>query len=122
MAFLNDSALDAALADIADGDRLDICNAEPATYTEATSTNSLGKKTGLSLGAVGDGSPNGRKRDIPSITDGSVDADGTASHWAWSDVTNTELKAAQDLSSTQAVTNGNDFSMGAITIRFPDPT
>jgi len=122
MAFINDSALDAALNDINDGDRVDICSSEPSNYTEATSTNTLGNKTSVSVGSPAAGDTSGRKVTIPAITDGSVTADGTASHWALSDVTGTELKAAQDLTSTQAVTNGNDFSLGALDIEFPDPS
>ena len=121
MPFINDSALDAALNDINDGDRVDICSSEPANVTEATSTNSLGNKTGVSVGSPEPGDTSGRKVVIPAITDGSVDSDGTASHWALSEGT-TALKAAQDLTSTQGVTNGNDFSLGALDIEFPDPT
>jgi hypothetical protein len=122
MAYITDSALDAALGDINDGDRVDICSQEPANYTEATSTYTLGNKTSVSVGAPADGDTSGRKVTIPAITDGSVTATGTATHWALSHVSGTELKAAESLTSSQGVTNGNDFSLGAIDIEFPDPS
>ena len=121
MAYIADAALDAALNNINDGNRVDICSSEPANVTEATSTNTLGNKTSASVGSPADGDTSGRKVTISAITDGSVTADGTASHWALSEGT-TELKAAESLTSTQSVTNGNDFSLGAIDIEFPDPT
>lgn len=122
MAYISDSALDAALNDIADGDRVDICSQEPGNYTEATSTHTLGNKTSVSVGSPEDGDASGRKVTIPEITDGEVTDDGTASHWALSHVSGTELKAAESLSSSQGVTDGNDFSLGAIDIEFPDPS
>lgn len=121
MAFLSDEVLDQGL-DYADtnGTRIDICSQEPTTYAEATSTYSLGNKTGLNTGATENATPNGRKVVVPAITDGSVTATGTASHWALTDGTSIFV-AAQTLSSSQAVTNGNTFTLGAIDIRKPDP-
>jgi len=122
MPFVNDAVLDAALNNANDGDRIDICSQEPANYTEATSTYTLGNKTGLTGGAPANASPNGRKIAVPAITDGDVTATGTATHWGYSHVSATELKAAGSLSSSQGVTSGNTFSLDAIDIRFPDPT
>jgi hypothetical protein len=122
MPYIADAALDAALNNINDGNRVDICSQEPANVTEATSTYTLGNKTSASVGSPTAGDTSGRKVTISAITDGSVTSDGTASHWALSHVSGTELKAAESLTSTQSVTNGNDFSLGAIDIEFPDPT
>jgi len=124
MPFINDLVLDDGLQWLTDNcTRVDICSQEPANYTEATSTYTLGNKTGLSVGAPTDGDVSGRKVVIPAITDGSVTSDGTASHWALSKpTTTTALGAAEGLSSTQGVTNGNDFSLPAIDITKPDPT
>jgi len=122
MPYIADAALDAALNNINDGDRVDICSQEPANYTEATSTYTLGNKTSASVGSPTNGDASGRKVTISAITDGSVSSDGTASHWALSEVSGTELKAAESLSSSQGVTNGNTFSLNALDIEFPDPT
>lgn len=123
MVFLTDNALDSGLSYLtSNGTRMDICSQEPANYTEATSTYTLGNKTGLAVGSPQNGDTSGRKVTIPAISDGSVSGTGTASHWALSKPTvTTELLAAQTLSASQAVTSGNTFSLGAIDIEFPDP-
>lgn len=118
---LADYVLDAALSKLdTEANRLDICSQEPATYTEATSTYTLGNKTSLSVGAPADRSPNGRKVTVAAITDGTVSGTGTASHYSIVDTGNTRLLAAQSLSSSQAVTSGNTFSMAAFDIGIPD--
>ena len=96
--------------------RVDICyTAEPTTYTEATSTNSCGNKTGLTMTAIANGPVDGRKVDTPAITDGSVTATQTAGWWALTDATSV-LHAAGALSASQAVTNLNTFSLDAISL------
>lgn len=121
MVLLADYVLDAALSKLdTEANRLDICSQEPANYTEATSTYTLGNKTSLSVGAPADGSPNGRKVTVAAITDGSVTGTGTASHYAISDTVNTRLLAANSLAASQAVTSGNTFTLGAIDIGIPD--
>lgn len=121
MAFIADYVLDAALAKLdTEANRLDICSQEPTTYAEATSTYTLGNKTSLSVGAPADRSPSGRKVTVAAITDGSVTGTGTASHWAIVDTGNSRLLATGALSSSQAVTNGNTFTLGAFDIGIPD--
>ena len=121
MAFLNDEVQDQGL-DYAttNGTRLDICSTEPTTYAEATSTYTLGNKTGLTTGATTDGDTSGRKVVIPAVTDGSVTGTGTAGFWALTDGSSI-LVAVQSLSSTQAVTSGNTWTTPAIDITIPDP-
>lgn len=122
MAYLNDRVLDNGLSALtAEGNRLDICSQEPASYAEATSTYTLGNKTSLSVGSPGDGSPDGRKVTVAAITDGSVTGTGTATHYAVVDTSNSRLLATNTLSSSQSVTNGNTFTLGAVDIRIPDP-
>ena len=124
MPYLNDDVLDNGLAYVvSNGSRLDICSQQPANYTEATSTYTLGNKTSLTAGSLQNGASSGRRTVIPAITDGSVTGTGTATHWAYSKTSATAaLLAAQALSSSQAVTSGNSFSLDAISITFPDPT
>lgn len=85
MAFINDEVFDQGL-DYADtnGTRIDICSQEPTTYTEATSTYTLGNDT-VNTGATQNGATDGRRVIVPAITAGSVTATGTASHWALTD-------------------------------------
>lgn len=122
MVLLSDSVLDAGLQWLIDNcTRVDICSQEPANYTEATSTYTLGNKTGLTVGSQANGDTSGRKVTVPAITDGSVTGTGTASHQALSKPTaTTELGAAQSLSSSQAVTSGNTFGLSAWDIEIPD--
>lgn len=121
MAFINDRVFDNGLTVLdTEANRLDICSQEPVTYAEATSTYTLGNKTSLSVGAPTDASPNGRKVDVASFTDGSVTGTGTASHWAVVDTGNSRLLATGSLSASQAVTSGNTFSLTSIAIRIPD--
>lgn len=121
MALIADYIYDQALAvlDTA-ANRLDICSAEPATYAAATSTNTLGNKTSISIGSPADRTPNGRKVTVAAITDGTVTATGTATHWAITDTGNSRLLATGSLASSQAVTSGNVFTTAAFDIGIPD--
>lgn len=124
MPFMHDDLLDNGLADIAgDTVRVDICyTQEPTTYTEATSTYSCGNKTGLTVSAVGNASSGtGRSVTTPAITDGTVSADQTAAYWAITDGVS-KLWAAGSLSATQAVVNGNTFTLDAIELFHRDAT
>lgn len=121
MAYINDEVFDQGL-DYADanGTRIDICSAEPTTYTQATSTNSLGNAT-VNTGATENGATDGRRVVVPAITSGSVTATGTATHWALTDGTST-LIATGALSASQSVTSGNTFTLDAISITIRDAT
>jgi hypothetical protein len=122
MSLLADRVFDNGLTVLdTEANRLDICSSEPTTYAGATSTVSLGNKTSLSIGAPADRSGGGRKVTVAAITDGSVTATGTASHWAITDTGNSRLLAAGALSSSQGVTSGNTFTLPAFDIGIPDP-
>ena len=122
MPFVSDAILD-NLSSLAGATvRVDICyTAEPTTYAQATSTNSCGNKTGITAGSLTDGPTDGRKVTIPAITDGSVTATQTAGWYAITDGTSV-LHATGALSATQAVTNGNTFTLDAIDITNRDAT
>jgi hypothetical protein len=120
MAYLASNVLDKSLEYIqANVNRLDICSTEPTTYTEATSTYSLGNKTSPTISAPEAGSPNGRQVEVSAITDGTVTGTGTAAYWALTKTGTSELIAVGQLSASQAVTAGNTFTLTAFTIRFP---
>ena len=120
MAFLNDDIFDQGL-DWADtnGTRIDICSQEPTSYAEATSTYTLGNKTGLNTGATQNGATDGRRVIVPAISDGSVTSTGTATHWALTDGSSA-LVATGALSSSQGVTSGNTFTLDAISLTIRD--
>ena len=121
MAFLSDNVLDFGV-DYVDGNgaNLYICSGAPANYTQASSTLALGNKDGVTISAPQNGASSGRRVVISAISDGSVSATGTATHWALTDGTS-ELLAWQTLGASQGVTNGNTFSLTAISITIPDP-
>lgn len=120
MPFISDEVFDQGL-DYADtnGTRIDICSQEPTSYAEATSTYTLGNKTGLNTGATQNGATDGRRVIVPAITDGSVTGTATATHWALTDGS-AILVATGALTSSQAVTSGNTFTLDAISITIRD--
>ena len=75
---LGDRVLDNGLTVLdTEANRLDICHTLPTTYTEATSTYTVGNKTSLSVGSPAAASPSGRKVTVAQITDGTVTATST---------------------------------------------
>lgn len=125
MPFLNDNTLDNGLAALkAAASHVYICSAEPATYTAATSTNALGSKAfgagAVFPGAIAAGAPSGRKLTTAPVTDGSVTANGTASHIAITTNASTRLEFANALTASQVVTSGNTFTLTALDIRLPN--
>lgn len=122
MATLNDRVFDNGLTVLdTEANRIDVCSAEPTTYTEATSTNTLGNSTSLSIGAPADRSGGGRKVAVAAITDGSITATGTATHYAITDTSNSRLLATGSLTASQSVTSGNTFTLATFDIGIPDP-
>lgn len=121
MAFINDEVFDQGL-DWADtnGTRLDITSTDPGgTYATVTG-NTLGNKVvGVTVTEDAD-SGTGRQVTLPAITDGSVTGTGTATHWAIHNATDTVV-ASGALSSSQAVTSGNTFTLDEILITIRDP-
>lgn len=122
MATLADRVFDNGLTVLdTEANRLDICSTEPTTYTQATTTYTLGNKTSLSIGAPADRTGGGREVAVAAFTDGSVTGTGTAAYYAITDTTNSRLLATGSLSSSQAVTSGNTFSISSFKIGIPDP-
>lgn len=122
MAFVSDNVLDSGLSYLTSNTgTLHICSQAPTTYTEASSTYTLGNKASPTVSSPTNGDTNGRKVTVSAITDGSVTGTGTASHWALvKDTATTELLAWGTLSSSQAVTSGNTFTLTAADITIPD--
>jgi hypothetical protein len=100
---------------------LHLCSQEPANYAQATSTYTLGNKTGLSVGAPAARAGSGRKVTVATFTDGIVTADGSGTHWAIVDTVNLRLLAVGSLSAPLAVTNGGAFGLSAFDIGIPGP-
>lgn len=122
MPFLADRVFDNGLTVLdTEANALHITSQEATTYTQATSTYTLGNKSlgAGDIGAPGAGSPNGRAVTVGALSSGSVTATGTATHYAIVDTGNTRLLATGALSSSQSVTSGNTFSTTQFTIRIP---
>lgn len=120
-AYLNDRVFDNGLTVLdTEANRFDICDTQPATYAEATSTYTLGNKTSISIGSPTDGTT-GRKVVVAAISSGNVTGTGTAAYWGISDTGNSRLLAAGALSAGQSVTSGNTFSIAEFDITIPDP-
>lgn len=122
MAYLNDRVFDNGLTVLdTEANKILITSAQPATYTEANVTYALGNSTTLSIGAPAARSGGGRQVTIAAISDGSVTATGTASHYAIVDTINSRLLAAGSLTATQVVTSGNTFTLTSTTVGIPGP-
>lgn len=121
MPLIADAAFDAGLAYvIANGTKINICSSEPANFAAIAGV-TLGNKTGLTCAAASNGAVSGRKTQVPAITTGTVTGTGTATHWALSDGS-AILVATGALTASQAVTNGNTFTLDAIDITIADAT
>ena len=122
MASLGDRVLDNGLSALdTEADKLFITSAEATTYTQAATTYALGVKNTPTVSAPADRTGGGREVTISAITDGSVTGNGTATHYALVDSANSRLLAAGALSSAQAVTAGNTFTLTSFKIGIPDP-
>ncbi len=122
MATLNDRVFDNGLSVLdTEANKIVITSQEATTYTEANATYALGNSTSLSIGAPADRSGGGREVTVAAITDGSVTATGTATHYAIVDTSNTRLLATSTLTASQSVTSGNTFTLSSVAIGIPDP-
>ena len=122
MATLNDRVFDNGLTVLdTEANRIDITSQEATSYADATSTSTLGNSTSLSIGAPADRAGGGREVTVAAITDGSVTGTGTATHYAIVDTVNSRLLATGSLTASQAVTNGNTFTLTSVDIGIPDP-
>ena len=122
MATLNDRVFDNGLTVLdTEANAIHVTSQEATTYAEATSTYSLGNSTSLSIGAPQDRSGGGREVVVAAITDGDVTGTGTVTHYAIVDTANSRLLATSTLTASQAVTDGNTFTISSVAIGIPDP-
>jgi hypothetical protein len=123
MPTLNDRVFDNGLTVLdTEANKITITSQEATTYAEGNATFALGASTSLSIAAPSDRTGGGREVVVAAISDGSVSADGTATHYAILDTVNSRLLATGNLNASQAVSSGNTFTLGSFTIGIPDPT
>lgn len=124
--FANDDVLDALLAEIATGDEITVCSAEPTTYTEAHTTykladGSLTPGNGNGDFTIGDGDASGRKLTVAQQGPLAIDASDTATHIAITDTANSKLLAVTTCTG-QSLTSGGTVTVPAFDIEVADPT
>lgn len=122
MATLNDRVFDNGLTVLdTEANAIHVTSQEATSYTDATSTSTLGNSTSLSISAPADRTGGGREVTIAAISDGSITGTGTVTHYAIVDTVNSRLLVTGSLSASQSVTTGNTFSLASFTIGIPDP-
>jgi len=117
---LPDATIDGFLDTIADTcDRVDVCSTQPTTYTQATSTYTLGNTT-LTTGdgggdwTIANGDTSGRKLSLAQQAGITATGTDTAQHIAFTDGSSTLLAVATCTS--QSVTSGNSITINAFDV------
>ena len=122
MPAIHDSVFDDGLSILnSTAENLYICNADPGLTWSNIGTMAIGTKATPTVSVPEDRIAGGRQVTISAITDGDVDATDDATHWALTDDSEEVILVSGELSDTQAVTEGNVFTLTAITIGIPDP-
>jgi hypothetical protein len=122
MAALHNDVFDNGLSVLnANTEKLYILSSDPGLTWGNIAAATLGVKNSPTVAAPSDRSGGGREVVVSAITDGSVSATGTASHYALTDDSESKILATGSLSATQVVTSGNVFTLGSVTIGIPDP-
>jgi hypothetical protein len=113
---ISDTVLDQALDYLKqNSDKLVLCNGEPSNYSDATTDNGSGGnalgETSVGTGdfTLADGDTDGRKATVASQSGVSVDADGTADHYALIDDGGSELLLVTTISNSQRFKFGKRF-------------
>lgn len=122
MATLGNRVFDNGLSVIGgEGTDIHVTSQEAADFTEATATYTLGNATMPGVTGPADRTGGGREVTVAALTNGSITANGTVTHYAIVDTANSRLLATAALTASQVVTNGNTFSLDSFTIGIPDP-
>ncbi len=123
MATIADRVLDNGLTVLdTEANAVHITSTESTTYASATSTHTLGNATSITISAPADRTGGGRKVTMSAISNGTVTANGNATHYAIVDTTNSRLLVTGSLTQQQSVTSGNTFSLEALDVGIPDPS
>lgn len=116
--FFHSDVVDNGLNEIVtDGATVFVCSARPTTYAEASSTYKLGSASIIFNSPVAAMAGNGRKITSNPVSGGVITGDGTVSHWAVCDAS--RLLATGGIDANEAVTDGWEFSLGALSLVLP---
>lgn len=120
MAYLNPRVLDYGLNELyTNGTRLDVCNARPVTYTEATDYFSIGYRLSLPRNPIADGSVSGRRIVYPGFSDGVGTANDTGTHYAITDPVNERLLAVAEITGSIVIVDAEAFTLPQFEIAIP---
>lgn len=121
-----DAAMDQALQWVDDSVALHICSSAPTTYTEATSTYTLGS-VAITAGdgngdfTIADGDTDGRKLTTAAQTVTASGA-GTATHIALVTTGDTTLRLVTELAASKVVASGYSVSLSSFDYTIRDAT
>lgn len=112
---ISDTVFDVSLQYLKDNvTKIVMCSQEPTNYTEANATYALAPVTVTGTDfTIANGATDGRKVTVAQKTGQTVTANGTITHAAWLDVSNTALLAVTKLSTNRAVTTADTITMPA---------
>lgn len=119
MAYLNDDILDNGVANVASATTIYILSgsADPVTIGSVASV--ICAVDACTPAAPSDRGAGGRESVIPAVTAGTVSVTTTATRWAL--CSSTVNFAVNTLSTTQAITSGNTFTLSSFSVGIPDP-
>jgi hypothetical protein len=123
MAYLHTDVYDDGLNQITTlTETLYLLNADPELTWATVVSAAIGHRVAPSISIPVDRvSGGGREVIVAAITDGTVSATGTATHWAVTDDSATKVLASGLLDNSQLLTDGNTFTLNAISIGIPGP-
>ena len=119
---LSNAVLDGSL-DVAVGDQISVCSAEPTTYAEAITTFKLAISTSVPGGDFvnADGDSSGRKMTVATQTAVTIDSTGTGNHVAITNLSGTLLKVVTT-ATPQLLTSGGTVDIGTFKLEIADPS
>lgn len=116
---ISDRVLDLGLMVlVVDTTALHICGSLPVDYAQV-SESSLGVKSAPIVAGPQNWTSGGRRVTVQAFSDGLVQSNGQATHWAIVDDTNERLLAAFTLLVPKNVTTPNNFSLPDFDIAIP---
>lgn len=122
MSSLSDNVFDNGLNYILNNaEKVHILSADPGLVWSNIASYGLGNKSSISISSPGDRAGGGREVTVSAFNDGSITADGTATHYAVTKDSASEIIASGELAFPQVVANVNSFSLSAFSIGIPDP-
>ena len=122
MAYLSDSVFDNGLSYITNNtENLYLLSADPELIWSNITTYAIGSKATPSISSPSDRTGGGREVIISAVTDGNGTSTGSATHFALTDDSNTEIIASNSLAIPISVTSGGSFETESFTVGIPDP-